>query len=328
MQRHFVTSSTSSLCLHATHLHVSPSRLALSTLSTRHALSTRPSSRGSLTRVCTRSRNAKLDIFRGVISREKILNVHISAPPHLHFPFPHFPFILSHPVTVPNCPQLSTSVPYPVSHFRGLVHGALNSLYFYRQLTANYSPTLWISSRFPFGYESDKSTIQDLTGTGLTVTGPIGRNLELNSTSRIISTATYAKTFTFFIKAKRTNTGRHGRAFTSTSGNKLFGWWLGNRRPVWIEGNFYVVADNKQVDNNEVNTYMLVSNNDTKDFYEGKTKIINTTNGGDDWEGSVVIGRPTAHPNENTDFKIYEAIAFPTALTKTQMFEIHDKILT
>ena len=72
---------------------------------------------------------------------------------------------------------------------------------------------------------------------------------------------------------------------------------------------------------------MLVSNNDTKDFYQGKTKIINTTAGGDDWEGSVVIGQPFVHPNENTDFKIYEAIAFPTALTETQMFEIHDEIL-
>ena len=46
-----------------------------------------------------------------------------------------------------------------------------------------------------------------------------------------------------------------------------------------------------------------------------------------DREGSVVVSRPTVQPNENTDFKIHEVIAFPTALTETQMFEIYDKIL-
>ena len=77
---------------------------------------------------------------------------------------------------------------------------------------------------------SDKTIIQYVTGTGLTITGTIGRNMEINSTSRITSTATYAKIFTFFIKAKRINTARNGRVFTSSTGNKLFGWWLGRRQ--------------------------------------------------------------------------------------------------
>lgn len=99
--------------------------------------------------------------------------------------------------------------------------------------------------------------------------------MHIDSTLRITSTGTYAKQFTFFIKAKRTNTNCFGRAFTNTSDKKPFGWWQGNRRCAGIEGDIYGVSNNLLTVNNDVNTYMFVSNNDMKeldmDFYEGKT---------------------------------------------------------
>ena len=91
----------------------------------------------------------------------------------------------------------------------------------YLNIITFYQPLFWLSSTFPFGFDS-KTTLQDLAGRGLTVAGetPVRTTqgtLKFNLTSRVTSTATFGTSFTFFIKAKKTST-RWGRLFTSSSG--------------------------------------------------------------------------------------------------------------
>lgn len=195
----------------------------------------------------------------------------------------------------------------------------------YNTIKNGLYPKFWISSLFPFGLNNDKTTIQDLSGTGLTINGSVGRDMRFGLTSRIKSTASFSKQFTFFIKARKIST-RNGRLFSSSVGNKIFGWRSSYQRCAWIEGNIYGVTANQQATDSNIHTYILVSNNDTKAFYENKTTIISTTAGGDDWGGQIVIGQPTVYPTENSEFQVYEVMGFDKVLTEAEIFDIHDKI--
>ena len=201
----------------------------------------------------------------------------------------------------------------------------INKRSLYKSIIDTHKPTFWISSVFPHGFNNDKTSIQDLTGTGLTITNTVSKDLRFGLTSRITSTGTYAKQFTFFIKAKKLST-RGGRLFTSSGGNILFGWWMGNQRALWIEGEVYGLGSNIQPADTNVHTYILTSNNDLKAFYDEKSLVVSTSAGGDDWKGSVVLGQPITAATENSEFQVYEAIAFNKVLDQDTCFKIYDDV--
>lgn len=50
------------------------------------------------------------------------------------------------------------------------------------RIKINYKPSFWISSSFPFGLDEDQLTFQDLSGTGLTISGgTVTRTLATNA---------------------------------------------------------------------------------------------------------------------------------------------------
>ena len=201
----------------------------------------------------------------------------------------------------------------------------------YKKIKDDYSPTFWISAVFPDGFDGTSSTIADLSGTGLTVSGSVARTtnaLKFSKTSTITSTATFGKKYTFFLKARRTGSSP-GRVFTSSTGNILFGWWGSNRRTVWINDNIIGVSTSALTDDNATHTYMMTSNDDVKNIYAEKVKEVSDSTLGDDtWGGKIVVGKPTATgtETETTEFDVFEVIGFGKVLTETEMFDIYDKI--
>jgi len=196
----------------------------------------------------------------------------------------------------------------------------------YQRILTDYSPTFWISSKFPFGLKDDKTTIQDLTGNGLTISGTVGRDMQFGLTSRITSTASYTTKFTFFIKAKKTST-RPGRIFTSSTGNIFLGWWDVYRRCAWMNENFFGVNNNRLSDDGTRHTYILTNDEDTKNFYSEKDSVVAASTLGDSsWNGNIVIGQPISPSTENSEYLVYEAIGFNKVLLETQIFDIYDTI--
>lgn len=196
----------------------------------------------------------------------------------------------------------------------------------YKVIIVEYKPTFWISIKFPLGFDNEKTTIQDLTGNGLTINNTVNKDLQFGLSSRITSTSTYGNKFTFFLKAKKTST-RKGRCFTSSVGNKLFGWWRQEMRCVWMESEVYGIGSNETSSDSNIHTFILVNDADSKNFYEGKTLLTGpTTEGSESWEGSVVIGQSNTYPGENSEFKVYEVMAFNKVLTEAQIFDIYEKI--
>ena len=196
----------------------------------------------------------------------------------------------------------------------------------YQNILTTLQPTFWISSKFPYGFEDDQNRVTDLSGTGLTATN-VPKTFLFPANGRVVSTATYDTRFTFVIKAKKITPGASARAFTSSAGNRLFGWWAERQRCLWMEGNIIGVSNHAVGADARVHTYMLVANNDLKAFYENKDTIVSSTAGDPSWAGSVVVGRSTTHPVESSIFQIYEAIAFNKVLTETELFDLHDKVL-
>lgn len=188
----------------------------------------------------------------------------------------------------------------------------------YNKINFLHKPTFWISSKY------SSTSVKDITGNGLTIKGTITTELNFDKTNSLISKSSYGTTFTFFVKGKKTS---NGRLFTSTSGNKLLGWWNNKMKCAWLEGNIYGVSDNQTTNDSEIHTYILVNDNDAKKFYEEKTLVISTNDGNDTWDGQVVIGRPEKYSDEVAEGQIYEVICFDKVLTETEIFYIYDQIL-
>lgn len=92
-------------------------------------------------------------------------------------------------------------------------------------------------------------------------------------------------------------------------------------------GDVYGVNRDMTNADNDVHTFILTNNNDVKNFFEGKTKLATNTRSGDNsWGGRVTIGQPVTSPTTNTEFYLYEMIAFDRVLNDTEIFYIYDKI--
>lgn len=64
-----------------------------------------------------------------------------------------------------------------------------------------------------------------------------------------------------------------------------------------------------------------------KNFYDAKTKsATNTINGDSTWGGRITLGQPVTSPTSNTEFQLYEIMAFDKVLTEKKIFYIYDKI--
>ena len=196
----------------------------------------------------------------------------------------------------------------------------------YQKVLDDLKPKFWVSSTFPNGLDGTASTITDLTGNGLTVTGSIPSTLIFPVSTRIQSTTTFDKEFTFLIKAKKVSSTAKGRFFTSHSGNKLLGWWNGKIKSLYMDANVYGVTSNTTTGDSKTHTFMLVGNNDLKAFYHEKTTVVSSNNGSDTW-GKVVLGQPWSPSTENTEFQLYECICFDKVLLETEeLFKLYDDI--
>ena len=199
----------------------------------------------------------------------------------------------------------------------------------YYKIKNKFNPAFWLSSKFPNGLEEEDANIADLSGSTLTrnetTTYSRSDGFLFNTRNSLISSASFANNFTFFLKARHYYNASSGRFFTSSTGNKLLGWWGGKIKCAWIEENIWGVDSNRTPADFVFRTYILISDGDNKKFYDEKSLVTEVTNT-NGWDGNVVIGRPSTTPSEAAAGYVSEVLCLDRALTKTEMEEIYDNI--
>ena len=127
--------------------------------------------------------------------------------------------------------------------------GNVGKLAIYRQVLTDYEPTFWISGKFPRVFSGAGTSVQDLSGNGLSTTGTIEYGagvIKLGTTSRITSTSSYTSSFTLLVKAKKINPSNNRILFSSNVGNRLLGWWGPYQRCAWMDTQIFGVTSNQQ----------------------------------------------------------------------------------
>lgn len=115
--------------------------------------------------------------------------------------------------------------------------------------------------------------------------------------------------------------------FTSSGGSRLLGWWVSSHKCAWMEANIYGVTSNLTSADCNIHTYILTNDDDTKNFYDEKTKAVGpTTDGIETWDGNIVIGQSVRNPTENSEFQVYEVMGFDKTLTEAQIFDNYVEI--
>ena len=200
-----------------------------------------------------------------------------------------------------------------------------------------YKPTFWISGYYNSGLQiinenehTRLNEVNELTGSGYVSRGVF--SYDSNSKAfrftpennfSLISRSNYSTHFTFFVIMSQDNSAS-GRLFTSSTGNKLFGFWKLRYGSIWIEENIDV--NGKGVNDGKRYIFTLRNNNDLKTAFINNEQYHESNAGTNDW-GKVVLGAPTSITNEGGKGFIYEAICFNKALSNAQITSIFKKLI-